>query len=318
MSFLDRIFDVFSKRTGKRGSIDHEVPQTTRNRVLLRCNEVFSNPGAYSGAGDYREEFLNQVHRRLQYRHGRVQLSENVSYRGSNAEDVVQYLLSCTGPEFLDFIEDIFQVEPFSRVGVSAKEFVEDIRRIFKEDRLPYSLTDLVVEQVRERPGNLPFSGEVYTIKTLAYPKVIMEENEAVYINAVAPALELLTRPHFQQANSEYLAAHEDYRREDYRDTLTKCGSAFESVLKVCFHRKDWTYKETDTAQALVKILLERTNLEPFFEQTLMIVGTLRNRLSSSHGAGIKPKKVSRHIAKYALNMTAAAMLLVAEEMGED
>ena len=54
-----------------------------------------------------------------------------------------------------------------------------------------------------------------------------------------------------------------------------------------------------------------------YFESTLMIVATLRNRLSTSHGAGVGRRQVPRHLAKYALNVTASAILLIAEEAGE-
>jgi hypothetical protein len=129
--------------------------------------------------------------------------------------------------------------------------------------------------------------------------------------------LELSARPHFRHANEEYVAAHEDYRKSDYRDTLTKCASAFESVLKICCARKGWRYQETDTAGVLVNIFFKQSNLDRYFEPALMIVATLRNRLSSSHGAGTKPKAVPQHLANFALNATATAILLVVEELGE-
>ena len=154
-------------------------------------------------------------------------------------------------------------------------------------------------------------------IYTRAYPKVIMKESEVLHANAIAPALTLLQRPHFRGANSEYLAALEDYRKGDIADCLTKCGSAFESVLKVICHRKNWAYKETDTAVALIKIVLPQTNLDSYFESLLIIVGTLRNKLSSAHGAGMTVKQPAPHLAQYAINATASAILLIAQETGE-
>jgi hypothetical protein len=88
-------------------------------------------------------------------------------------------------------------------------------------------------------------------------------------------------------------------------------------VLKILCQRKGWPYNESDTASALVKIVLTNTRLENYFEPVLMIVATLRNRLSSSHGAGPAARTVPRHLARYALNATASAVLLLAEETGE-
>jgi hypothetical protein len=128
------------------------------------------------------------------------------------------------------------------------------------------------------------------------------------------PALQLLQNPAFANANKEFLAALEDYRQGDYSDSLTKCGSSFESFMKILCAKKRWAYKETDTAGPLVKAILANTTLDGYFDPLLMIVGTLRNKLSSAHGAGTAAKAVPQHLARYAINATASAMLLLADE----
>jgi hypothetical protein len=144
-----------------------------------------------------------------------------------------------------------------------------------------------------------------------------MKESEILHENAIAPALTLLQRPHFRAANSEYLAALEDFRKGDISDCLTKCGSSFESVLKVICDRKGWNYNQTDTASTLIKTVLPNTSLDWYFEQLLIIVATLRNKLSSAHGGGTAIKQPPRHLAQYALNATASSILLLAQETGE-
>jgi len=319
MTFLERVLDVFSKRVHGSPAGKHNVPETTRNRVLLWCGDVFGNVRFNVGIGeDYQAVFWTEIHRYLKFRHGRFLLSPESRPR-SDAEDAIRFLRSCDGDEFLDFLEYIFKVDCLSPLRTPVDEMLEDLNRLLREDNLPYSLTALVREQVREIATEYPFAGrEVTRVNTVAYPKVIMRESEIIHAQAVAPALELLTRPHFKHANAEYLAAQEDYRRGDFRDCLTKAASAFESVLKVCFHRKRLRYNDKDTAQALITILMKNSSLEPYFETQLLIVATLRNRLSSSHGAGTVAKNVPRHLARYALNATAAAILLVTDEMGEN
>jgi hypothetical protein len=156
-----------------------------------------------------------------------------------------------------------------------------------------------------------------YSIHTRAYPKVIMKESEVLHQNAIAPVLTLLERPHFSGANAEYLAALADYRKGDIPDCPTKCGSAFESFLKIICDRKGWAFRQTDTAKTLVNIVLPNTSLESYFEQLLLIIATLRNKLSSAHGSGTSIKQPAKHIAQYALNATASAMLLIVQETGE-
>jgi hypothetical protein len=318
MSLFNRIFDVFSRRDGSVAKPVHTVPETTRNRVFFWCGEVFSNSRTSLGSGDYTTEFWDQIHRFLQYRHGRRQVSESRHRPNSRSQDAMLFLLTCSGAEFFDFVEYIFRVDCFFRVALPEHQLVAELNELLLQDHLPYSVTDFVMETVREVATNYLFAGREMTVtKTVAYPRVIMRESEVLHSGAIIPALELLARPHFKHANAEYLAAHRDYRNGDFGDSLTKCGSAFESVLKVVCHRKGWAFRETDTAQGLVKILLANTTLEPYFEQLLMIVATLRNRLSTSHGAGVEPRRVPRHLARYALNATASAVLLVADEVGE-
>jgi hypothetical protein len=147
-----------------------------------------------------------------------------------------------------------------------------------------------------------------------AYPKVIMKESEILHKDAIGPALQLLAQPHFAGANAEFLEALEDYRKGDIGDCLAKCGSAFESVLKVICHRKGWPYNQADTASALIRTVIGNTNLDNYFEQLLIVIATLRNRMSTAHGAGTAPRQPPRHLAQYALNITASAMLMPAQE----
>ena len=98
-----------------------------------------------------------------------------------------------------------------------------------------------------------------------------------------------------------------------YGDCLTKCGSAFESTLKVLCERNDLTFERHDTAGKLLPVVIENSTLESFFEQPLMLVATIRNRLSSSHGGGSQVRAPSRQIARYTLTSTAAAIVLLVE-----
>lgn len=315
MDFFKHVFDVFSKRPEAAAKARHEVPQTTRNRVLLWTQQLYSNSRSDFGSvgkGDYNAEFWQEIHRRLLFRTGRLQLFQ--SRQGPEAVEAVAYVLHCPGEEFLDFLEDIFSAECFFRVDLGDDRTVDELNALLRQDNLPYHVTHFVKETVRETTGRYAGHDAIYT---RAYPKVIMKEDEVLHANAIAPALTLLQRPHFQGANSEYLAALEDYRKGDVGDCLTKCGSAFESVLKVICDRKNWTYKQTDPAKRLIEIVLSHTSLDAYFEQLLIIIATLRNKLSTAHGAGTAVKQPAPHLAQYALNATASAILLITKETGE-
>jgi hypothetical protein len=284
----------------------------------MLCREIFSNSrsGSYVSPGDYTAAFWEEVHRFLRYRHGRMQLANGPS--NATPKDAVRFLMTCPGEQFLDFFEDIFQVNCSFHIAYSPDQAVEDLNALLRRDDLPYHLTGFVRQTAREVLRSGPFGGEEHEVtRIVELPKVIMRESEAVHSQATKPVLELLRRPEYNSANSEYLAALEDYRKDDFGDCLTKCGSAFESVLKIICHCKGWPCDQKDTAGPLVKTFLTHTKLEAYFESMLMTTAVLRNRLSASHGAGADYKQVSRHIALYALNVTASAILFVTQEVGK-
>ena len=310
MSSFTKIFDVFSSRPEAASKPTHDVPTTTRVRVLRWVTELYSNRRsdlAVIGRGNYNDEFWSEIARRLLYRTGRGQL-------GEFGDDPIAYLQRCSGKEFLDFLEDIFRAESFFHASIGDDKLIDELNHLLQLDNLPYHVTRFVKETVSEQER---FGGTRTVTYVREYPKVIMKESQTLHKTAIEPALVLLQRSHFQNANKEYLAALEDYRNGDYRDCLTKCGSAFESVLKIICDRKGWGCKQNDTANTLVKIVLGKTKLDSYFEQLLMIVATLRNKLSSSHGAGTTAKEPAQHLAQYALNATASAILLLAHETGE-
>jgi hypothetical protein len=86
--------------------------------------------------------------------------------------------------------------------------------------------------------------------------------------------------------------------------------------MKVICDRKQWVYTQTDTAGPLIKTIISNTSLENYFEPLLIGVGTIRNKLSTAHGAGTTTKQPSRHIAQYVLNLTASAILMLTQETG--
>jgi hypothetical protein len=313
---LKNIFDVFSRRASSGRKVRDDIPSTTRNRVLIWCGEIFSNSRSFYGGYDYRGQFWEEIHRFLRLRHGRAQLSDPRFAASSAAEDAIAFLSSCTGSEFLDFLEYIFRVECFFHVTLPDSQVIAELNELLRADDLPYHVTEFVREHVHETiQGPPPFGGREGTvIKTIAFPKVIARDSEVVHTNVVEPMLRLLQSPSFKSANAEYLEALEDYRKGDLGDCLTKCGSTFESVMKIICERKGWPYKQTDTAGPLVKTIVDHTSLDTYLEPVLMIVATLRNRLSKAHGAGTAIRNVPRHLAAYALNSTAAAVLLLVAE----
>lgn len=310
---FSQIFNVFSKRKKEIEPFVRNAPTALRNKILLFCRDVFSNSLSSFGRGDYTGEFWNEIHQMLLYRHGKFQLSDGTPQ--SRAEDAMNFLLTCKDEEFFDFIEYIFRVKCLFHISIEENVIVAEINELFASENIGYELTEIVKEEVVEAVNDYPFSGrEQRIIKTVAYPQVIKKDDQFIHTETIMPALNLLSEPKYKTANREYLEALEDYRKGDYGDCLTKCGSTFESVMKIICESKKWRYEQTDTASKLLTIIIKESEIETFFNDPLIIIATLRNRLSKSHGAGISPKVVSQNYARYALNSTAAAIVFLVNE----
>lgn len=309
MAKFAKVFDVYSRRSDSPIKVIHEIPDTTRTRIIIWCRDTFSNFGI--------DNFWQEILKILHLLYGRYPLYRNSLQNDSAIDDMFKFLRSCQGNEFLNFVEYIFRVESLRYLNLPVNDLVAEINELISVDKLPYYLTELITEEIPAVMPGIPNSGRSYQIKTVSYPKIIMKENEAIHQQVTVSTLTLLQRPIFLNANKEYLDAFEDYRKDDYGDCLTKCGSAFESVMKILCEKKKWKYDPKETVGGLVKIMLDKMSIENYFEPLFMIVATLRNKLSKSHGAGTKPREATRSQAEYALNATASAILFLTAEAGE-
>lgn len=289
--YFPELFKVFSKRTVVKTNPEKPLTQSFKNRILMRCRDLFQETN-----------FWNEIHSKLTYLHGRPRLT-NIDSNFPH-EDALMFLQSCNDDHFLDFIEYIFPTLAYSHASVN---LVEDINEFLLQDELPYAVTDFV--WIKGPDDNYATS----TI-TACYPQVIRKDSELLHRSSIQPTLHLLRESEFSAANKEFLEALEDFRKADYGDCLIKCGSAFESVLKVICTRNSWPYQSTDTASPLLKTVIKESGLEQFFEQPLILIATIRNRLSNAHGAGMTTRSVSKTKAEFAINITAAAILLLVTE----
>ena len=163
--------------------------------------------------------------------HGRQRLYAQSLKILSDLDDLSEFVNRCSDNHFFDFVEFIFGSEHLWRFGSDANHnrFVEDVNRLFEVDDLPYALTGFVRQ---EGVGNY-LGMERKVLRTVAYPRIILRNSQVEHTEIIEPTLTLLTGADFKSANDEFLGALTDYRKGDYGDCLTKCGSSFESVMKV-------------------------------------------------------------------------------------
>ena len=310
MSMRD-VFGVFSRRSSqaKKQDVPCILTHEFRTRLIMYCTERFG-ADAMTIHG-FVSDFWDEVHGKLRYLFGRTELVKHTRVV-SRFQDTADFLMVCPDENVLDFVEYIFQTEAAFRV--QEEEVIQDINRFFRTDDLPYELTPSVWEKATRGPYGGPPGGSQALVTR---PQVIRRDDEVTHEMAVGPALTLLRDKSFTSANTEFLRALADFRKGDYDDCLAKCGSAFESTMKIICDRRGWPYDQhKDTAGPLVSKVIKNSGLDNIFDQPLMIVATLRNRLSSAHGSGVQTRNVPAHVPKYAINATAAAILLLVEASG--
>ena len=104
------------------------------------------------------------------------------------------------------------------------------------------------------------------------------------------------------------------------KEAMNEALKAFESVMKVICRKRRWRITEGAGASKLISVCLEKELVPPLWQQQFTSLKSLleggvapaRNRLSG-HGQGAVPIVVPRHVAAFALHMTAAAILFLAE-----
>jgi len=301
-----QLFDVFSRRQAQNPKPVAPLTPEFRNRVIMLCAETFG-----SGRDSYPNNFWDEIHDKLRYLVGRPQLTQD-RYVNTRFDDTTTFLLQCTDAHMLDFIEFIFQTQNYWHQTEDKTVLITSLNHIFLADDLPYAITGFVWETRKQFFYGTERDAQVI----VSYPKVIRRDDQVTHVWTIEPTLTLLKEEHFTSANKEFLEALEDYRKGNYGDCLTKCCSAFESTMKIICDRKKWT-PQNDQARGLLLTILQESGLEQnYFEQPLLNIATLRNKLSKAHGAGTQQRQVPQHVAKYAINATAAAILLLVEECG--
>ncbi|MGV3585496.1 MAG: STM4504/CBY_0614 family protein [Adhaeribacter sp.] len=141
--------------------------------------------------------------------------------------------------------------------------------------------------------------------------KILRIDNSLLHQEVVIPALHFLSEPEFQNANDEYLNAHEHFRHSRTKECLNDCLKALETTLKIICHQNDWIPNKGATAKHLLDLCFQNNFIPSYLanhfgglRSTLESgVPTLRNKLGG-HGQGTDKIEVPMHFASYMLYLT--------------
>lgn len=149
--------------------------------------------------------------------------------------------------------------------------------------------------------------------------QIIRLDSEFIHVEAVKPALQLLSNSMYKGAQEEFLKAHEHYRHGRYDSALTDCLKAFESTMKIILDKHGWEYdKNRDTASKLINCCIRNELIPKFWTDHF---NSLSNMLTSSiptprkklsgHGKGNDDIEVPEHLIQYVLHMTASTIVFL-------
>ncbi|GMA16120.1 hypothetical protein E5F05_08785 [Deinococcus metallilatus] len=303
------IVDLFSKRQKRlRGEVPdvyeyERIPQELRVQVVHVFQEALGSDSEQLRHISRPEVELlyAQINRSLAKEYGLFTLGKDYE---TNKEAVLNFILREQGYEkFLDATEFILRVvdkviredwnyRSGNRVSLEANDAIEEINDRFKEHGVGYEYVN----------------GEMIRIDT-----------QIIHNEAIKPALALLRDKIYSGANQEFLKAFDKYKGGDNKQALVEALKALESTLKAICDKRGWTYNSTDTASKLINVVLQN-GLIPGYMQghfdglrpLLESVATPRNKMGG-HGQGSAVVNVSDYFARFALNMTASAIVMLVE-----
>lgn len=224
---------------------------------------------------------------------------------GDDHEKCAQFLTTASVSDVLDLIDLAFhEIDTvLRRVPQAAKDAVEIT---LDPDEAIAELN----QRFREHYIGFEFAGG----------QLLKKDSQFLHSEVTVPALRLLSAAGFAGPNEEFLKAHDHYLHGRYDDCNVNALKAFESIMKVICDQRKWSYPPGATALKLIEAILsnglipshlqsELTGLRTMLESG---VPTLRNR-SGGHGQGSTRTPVPEYIAAFALNSTAANIVLLVE-----
>lgn len=151
--------------------------------------------------------------------------------------------------------------------------------------------------------------------------EIIRVDSQIIHKEAVVPALSVLRKPEFKNAQTEFLAAHEHYRHGRKAEALVDCLKSFESTMKIICDRRKWQYDKNKGASELVRVCMDNGLVPSYWQnhfsglKSVLTSGipTPRNK-QAGHGGGSQPPQTPPdELVAYVLHMTASTILYLSE-----
>lgn len=305
------IYDLYSKRQKRiRGQIsDVYVYDSMPDKFKIQFIHIIENTigkcSTYSRMRQYgylanmRDDTYHNVFIALISEYGRFKLVESAS---SDAEQIFNYMLTTSNFEHCLDIVELFCLE-FNQIRKRANSFGYD-------DKINEAISDI---NIRLKENGLGYQFED--------SEIIRVDSQFIHSEVVKPTLSLLSaNGEYDGVMDEFLAAHEHYRLENFKECLNECLKSYESIMKAIHDKRNWKYNKTDTASKLINSCLEHELIPSYLQgqftslKTMLESGipTIRNK-NSGHGQGTDVTTVPRELVSYMLHLTATNLLFLAQ-----
>lgn len=310
------IFNIFSKRQRVlRGEVPDvysydRIPQKLRVQIVHIMYDALGDVGQYRSMTEVREAY-DSITDALCREYGLFRLPAKYTGEQNKMLDLVNFFLQERD------IEKVIDVIEFS------------FRLVYNHTRIPKYLPRPLLDQaylgnignidraIDELNGRFKEHGVGYCFTD---GRIIRIDSEFIHSEVVRPALRILDQRQYTGAREEFLKAHEHHRNGNAKEALNECLKSLESVMKSICDKRGWLYDERATASKLIDICFKNDLVPSFWQsqfdalRSVLKSGapTARNKLGG-HGQGATPKPVPGYVAAYALHMTAAAIVFLAD-----
>jgi len=314
--------DLFFRRmAGLRGDLpdyySYELNQEIRFKIISTIMEHhYERPettlSQFTTAGSYDE--FNEVIKILA-----IQLGRPLSQKINPNDIIADFLFNCNDEEFLSAIEVLISEkmrEKYRRgndeYGTSydldniLKSLINAINEIFKVDKIGYEIVPANLDQLPYII--IPFNSKYLHLETIRKPMSLMYDED------------------FEGPLNEFEDALDEYRNEEYKDSIHKANKSYESTLKTILGLRNVEYSSTDTIPRLVEKIRNESDLidssmQTMFDSFWSVLKNgppnIRNLEGIGHGQGPSIREVEKSFADFVLRLAGSYIVFLIERHKE-
>ena len=307
MGILDRwkrLSNSFAARAQEDTALqDIDIPAPARSVILQHMFEVFGNL-------DYSNEHWGSLHQEMCLALERSFLSNWLRNPPDMwNEDMNAFLNRASSSEFATLVE-VFLLNPLLNSidnWRTAVELVDVFNDVMRRNTVPLRLTEATRENrmVHDTVFGMP------NVSIVEPARFYLSTDDLIDEVAIVPTMKVLSQSVYREADRELRSALVHHKNGNFRDCLTCCFSALESVIKICSSRLDSLPKSGNARQR--QKIISLLQVHPSLQKPLDTVADVRNDLSSAHGAGGEQRAPSGPVTEYVITLTAASIRFLIE-----